>query len=323
MMQLWSEYQLSADVRQQTQNRQRHYHMADKILGFIGLGVMGEPMCGNLIDKSPAGTSVVAHDLNPAPLQRLQKRGLNTANTTASVANSADIIFLSLPGGAEVASVLRGADGVFANARPGTIIVDLSTSEVSLTRELASEAAGHNLQYADAPVARTRQAAKAGTLAIMVGASKSVYESIKPCLDSMASDVLHCGDIGAGQMVKILNNMVLFQTVVGLAEALTMARRAGLDGEVLFDALTQGSANSFALQNHGRKALLTGEFPEQAFSTSYARKDLLYALQLAEDTGTETPAATTVLDIFDRTIAAGKGDNYWPALLNVIDKDHQ
>jgi len=286
-------------------------------LGFIGLGVMGEPMCRNLIEKSASSVSI--YDIKPHPVTRLTEAGAQAKESIAQLAGSVDVLFLSLPGGAEVETVLSGADGVIANARPGSVIVDLSTSEVSLTRRMASVASENNIGYADAPVARTREAAISGTLAIMVGANKALYSSIEPFLACMASDILHCGDVGSGQIVKILNNMVLFQTVMGLSEALTMARRAGLDGEVLFDALGKGSANSFALQNHGMKSLLPGNFPEQAFSTNYAKKDLLYALQLAEDTNTETPGASTVLELFERTINKGDGDKYWPALINVID----
>lgn len=286
-------------------------------LGFIGLGVMGEPMCRNLIEKSP-GSSVHLFDLNPEPVSRLVAVGGAAAASIAHIAGSVDLLFLSLPGGAEVESVLTSADGVLSHARPGSTIIDLSTSEVTLTRTLAARAAQSGVRYADAPVARTREAAISGTLAIMVGADKFLFDEIEPYLSCMASDILHCGEVGAGQIVKILNNMVLFQTVLGLAEALTMARRAGLDGEVLFDALGKGSANSFALQNHGLKALLPAHYPEQAFSTRYAKKDLLYALKLAEDTGTMTPGAATVLDLFERTINRGDGDKYWPAIMNAI-----
>lgn len=290
-------------------------------LGFIGLGVMGEPMCRNLVEKMPQRSDVHIFDLNAEPLSRLAAAGATASDSVADVAASVDLLFLSLPGGAEVESVLTSADGVLSHARQGTTIIDLSTSEVTLTRNLAAHAAQLKIRYADAPVARTREAAISGTLAIMVGAEKTLFDEIKPYLSCMASDILHCGDVGAGQIVKILNNMVLFQTVLGLAEALTMARRAGLDGEVLFDALGKGSANSFALHNHGKKSLLPGVFPEQAFSTSYAKKDLLYALKLAEDTNTETPGATTVMKIFERTINSGDGDKYWPAIMNIIAAD--
>ena len=291
------------------------------VLGFIGLGVMGEPMCRNLIAKADKGSAIHLFDVNPEPVTRLVQCGGIQAESVSQLASKVDVLFLSLPGGAEVDEVLTTANGVFSSMRAGSIIVDLSTSEVSLTQRLAATAHSHGLQYADAPVARTREAAISGTLAIMVGADTMLFKTIQPYLACMASDILHCGDPGAGQMVKILNNMVLFQTVLALSEALIMARRAGLDGEILFDALSEGSANSFALQNHGKKALLPGDFPTQAFSTRYAMKDLLYALQLAEDTNVATPGASTVFNVFKQSIDAGDGDNYWPVIMNIIDRD--
>ncbi len=140
-------------------------------------------------------------------------------------------------------------------------MVDLSTAPPRLARRLYEEFNGKASAFADAPVARTRQAAIDGTLSIMVGGTKPTFERIEPLLRHMASEVTHCGDVGAGQTVKILNNMILFQTVVALAEGLSIARANGVDGKVLFETLTKGSADSFALRNHGMKALLPVGLP--------------------------------------------------------------
>ncbi|MBO6520565.1 MAG: NAD(P)-dependent oxidoreductase [Rhodospirillales bacterium] len=289
---------------------------------FIGLGVMGEPMCRNLTHKrETAGLDEVrAFDVREEPLARLAEQGAVASASARDAATGADVVFVSLPGGKEVEDILTGSGGLLDAMKPGAVFVDLSTSPVTLSRELAEKAEAKGIQYADAPVARTRQAAEQGTLAIMVGSSDDIFRRIKPLLDCVASDVLHCGGVGCGQMVKILNNMVLFQNVVALSEALTVARHAGMDGDVLFNALTQGSGDSFALRNHGMKALLPGEFPLQAFSTVYAQKDLSYALALADDIGRRLPGAENVKALFEQTIEAGFGDNYWPAVVNVIDK---
>ncbi|MBX2879230.1 MAG: NAD(P)-dependent oxidoreductase [Granulosicoccus sp.] len=293
-------------------------------IGFTGLGVMGEPMCRNLVlKKTDRKNAVQVYDLNKEPMQRLVDDGAVAASSIADMAAAVDVLLMSLPGGSEVEAVMTGPDGILAHARESLTIVDLSTSPVGLTRKLAQQALDQGIDYADAPVARTRAAAVEGTLAIMVGAEERVYQRIQPLLACMASDLTHCGAVGAGQTVKILNNMVLFQTVASLAEALTLARRSGLDGQVLFDALKQGSADSFALRNHGEKALLSGEFPLQAFSTRYATKDLDYALQLAEQTDCSTPGATMVKRLFEQTIDAGHGDEYWPALLHVIESNQR
>ncbi len=289
---------------------------------FIGLGVMGEPMCRNLAAKRESAglDDVRAFDVRAEPLARLAGQGAVAATSAAEAATGADIVFVSLPGGKEVEDILVGSGGLLDVMQAGSVFVDLSTSPVTLSRELAEEAAAKGVAYADAPVARTRQAAEAGTLAIMVGADNATYRRITPLLSCFASDVLHCGGVGRGQMVKILNNKILFQNVVALSEALSVARHAGMDGEVLFKALQSGSGDSFALRNHGMKALLPDQFPEQAFSTRYAAKDLSYALELAEQLGLTLPGAETVRALFEKSETAGFGDNYWPALINVIDR---
>lgn len=292
----------------------------DTTLGFVGTGVMGEPMCRNLALKSAA--TVIATDVRPEPLQRLAEHGVIVAESPAEVAGRSDVIFLSLPGGSELEAVCVQTGGLLECSRAGQTLVDCSTSPVKLTRELAARFAAKNVDYADAPVARTRAAAEAGTLSIMVGASEAVFERIRPLLACCASEVTHCGGVGAGQVVKLMNNMVLFQTVLALAEALSIARRAGVDGETLFATLSKGSADSFALRNHGMKALLPGEFPERAFPTGYALKDLSYALALAADSGVTAPGADCARDVLEQTVQAGFGDRYFPALLNVIDSDN-
>ena len=285
-----------------------------KPVGFVGLGVMGEPMCRNLARRS--GRQVLAFDLNAAPLERLQPHGVQRADLNA-IAAAAGPIFLSLPSGREVEAVCRALLPLLG---AGQTVIDCSTSPVGLTRTLAAEFAAKGVDYADAPVARTREAAEKGTLAIMVGASGEVFARIEPLLACCASDIVHCGDVGAGQMAKILNNMVLFQTVVALSEALALAEGAGVDGAAMFNTLTRGSADSFALRNHGMKAVLPGIFPERAFSARYALKDLSYALDLARQSGMELPGARTAEAYLEAAIAAGDGDAYWPVIARQVKR---
>jgi len=282
-------------------------------IGFIGLGVMGEPMCHRLHEQS--GRRVIAFDLDDAPLARARDAGMDVAASVQGVA-TADIIFTSLPDGP---ALERVAADLKPHLRAGQTFVDTSTAPVALTRRLAEEFQAAGVDYADAPIARTREAARAGTLATMVGASDEVLARIRPLLECYATDIAHCGEVGSGQVVKILNNMVLMQTVNALAEALTIGRRAGVDGATLFDALAEGSADSFALRNHGMKAMLPGKFPLKAFSTAYARKDLSYALDLADEAGVDAAGARTVGAALEAAAAMGLEDAYWPALLAAID----
>jgi 3-hydroxyisobutyrate dehydrogenase-like beta-hydroxyacid dehydrogenase len=285
-------------------------------IGFIGVGVMGEPMCRNLKVKS--GADVVALDRAPAPLQRLAEHGVRSAVTTREVVESSHVVFLSLPSGEAVRELADAPDGLLASVATGQTVVDLGTSPVDVTRQLAREFAQRGAIFIDAPVARTRAAAEAGTLAVMVGADAAVFESVRPLLATFASDITHCGPVGCGQVVKILNNMVLFQTVMALSEAKAIGERAGVDPELLFDALSKGSADSFALRNHGLKAVVPDKFPLRAFSVNYARKDLGYALRLAEETGVDAQGARVVDGWFFKAIEAGVEDQYWPVISRLI-----
>jgi 3-hydroxyisobutyrate dehydrogenase-like beta-hydroxyacid dehydrogenase len=291
--------------------------MSKPVVGFIGLGVMGEPMCRNL--RVRGGYRVVATDLDQAPLRRLAKHGVEAAAGVGAAVQAGDIVFASLPSGRVLEGVLRAPDGVLANLRAGQVFVDLGTSPVALTRKLAAELEARGARYLDAPVARTRQAAEAGTLSVMVGGDSATFDEVQPILACIASDITHCGAIGSGQVTKILNNMVLFETVAALSEACAIARRSGLDPALMFDTLAKGSADSFALRNHGMKAILPQSFPERAFSVEYARKDLAYALELAADTGVDAEGARRVDRLFARAIAAGLGEHYHPVISRIVD----
>ena len=284
-------------------------------IGFIGLGVMGEPMCRNLSTKS--GLKLTAFDRREEPLTRLAQVGVGRAASLAEMAAS-DVVFLSLPDGEAVRDVCLGNTGLIAVLNAGAIVVDLGTSPVALARELDSRFREHGVQFSDAPVARTRAAAEAGTLSIMVGAESRVFNTLEPLLRMMGEEVTHCGGVGSGQLVKIMNNMVLFQTVSALAEALAIGRSAGIDPAVMFSALSKGSADSFALRNHGMKAMLLDTFPQDAFSTAYAMKDLSYALELARDVGLDASGAQLVQDRFRQAIDAGFRDSYFPVVSRVI-----
>lgn len=293
--------------------------MSELVLGFIGLGVMGEPMCRNLRERS--GKRVLAFDLNQQPLGRLAEYGVEPAESAGATVAGSEVVFVSLPSGKELEALSQGKDGLLENVRSGQIIVDLGTSPVGLTRRLAAAFGKRGAAYLDAPVARTRQAAESGTLAAMVGGEAEVLAKVQPLMACFASDITHCGATGSGQVTKILNNMVLFQTVTALSEAYAIARGADVDPEVLFDALSKGSADSFALRNHGMKAILPRRFPLRAFSVDYAMKDLEYALQLAADGSVEANGARNVLQLFAQAIEAGLGDQYFPVISRILNRE--
>jgi 3-hydroxyisobutyrate dehydrogenase len=288
-----------------------------KTVGFIGLGVMGEPICRNLVKKS--GKRVIVFDLAPEPLARMRAEEAEIAGSAAEVIKQSDLLFLCLPSARHVRAVFEG-DGILKNIRRGQVVVDLGTSSVSQTRDFATQLQAKGAAWADAPIARTRQAAQDGTLSVMVGAAPALYAAIEPLIRCFATDVTHCGEVGAGQVTKILNNMVLFETVNALAEAVAVARHNGVDPKLLLDTLSKGSADSFALRNHGMKAIVPGNFPERAFSTEYALKDLSYALELAADAGLRIRGAELMGEVLQEAIDAGSKDNYFPVIAKHLDR---
>ena len=282
-------------------------------LGFIGLGVMGEPMCGHLARRS--GKPVLAHDLRAEPLARLTADGV-TAAPLVEIARRCDLILLSLPDGKAVAAVIAELE---PNLTAGQCVVDTSTSSVQLTRDIGARLAVRGIAFADAPVARTREAAARGELSIMVGATDATFTHIGPILETMGTDVTHCGPIGCGQVVKILNNMLVFQHTAALAEAIAIGRRNGVPPDVLLPTIAKGSGDSFVLRSHGMKSMLPRDFPERAFSTRYAIKDLSYALEMATASNLAVPGAELTMQRLKASEQAGNGEKYHPAMLSVID----
>ena len=286
------------------------------MLGFIGLGTMGAPMCRNLAAKS--GQEVRAYDSDLEALAQMDQRGVSPAESIRDVAEHADIVFLSLPGGPQVNAVCMGAASLLTHLKPGGLVVDFSTTPVNLARDLGARFSARGIQFADAPVARTRQAAIDGTLSVMVGASDKVFSRIRPYLEHVAGEITLCGGPGCGQAMKLINNMVLFQNVVALAEALALVGHAGIDPELAFEVLSKGSADSFALRNHGMKSMLKGDYPERAFSSEYALKDIRYALRLGEEAGLYLSGADHAKEMIKKAVRAGYGKEYFPALAKVI-----
>ncbi len=284
-----------------------------RTIGFIGLGVMGEAMCGHLARR--AGKRVLGCDLWAEPLQRLTALGVVGASV-ADIARQCDLVLLSLPDGKAVEAVLSELE---PGLTPGQCVVDTSTSPVGLTRDIGARLQAKGVGFADAPVARTREAAARGELSIMVGADAAMFAHINPVLQTMGTDVTHCGPVGCGQVVKILNNMLVFQNVAALAEAIALGRRNGVTPDLLLATIAKGSGDSFALRSHGMKSMVPGVFPERAFSVWYAIKDLAYALEMAEAAGIPVPGAELTMQRLREAEQAGFGEQYHPVVLRLID----
>lgn len=287
-------------------------------IGFIGLGVMGGPMCHNVALKHDG--AVVAFDLVPDAFAALRDTKAEFVSRIEDVWARADAVFLSLPGGHQVESVCIGPQGIPIQSRRPEIVVDLSTTPVSTARKVAEVLHSVGVAFADAPVARTREAAQKGQLSIMVGAPDDVFARIEPWLRYMGTDVTHGGDVGTGQALKLINNTLLFSNVVAIAEMMVLAEKAGLKPEIMIEAVSKGSGDSFALRNHAVKSMLPRNFPEKAFSPEYVMKDLSYVLQLASELDLSLPAAELAMRYYKATAEGGYSDRYFPAVINVVSK---
>lgn len=293
---------------------------ADKhpVIGFIGLGVMGGPMCRNVALKHPA--DVIAFDMNASAFHLLEGTKARRAASVADVAAQADVVFLSLPGGPQVEQVCVAPGGLTDGARRPAVIVDLSTTTVASARGVAEQLAARGVAFVDAPVARTREAAQRGELSIMVGADETLYPRIEPLLRYMGSDVTRCGDVGCGQVVKLINNALVFENTVALAEMMVLGERAGVQPDVLLDAVSKGSGDSFVLRNHGRKAMLPRQFPDKSFPPEYVLKDLGYVLELAAQTELTAHVAELARRYYAAAASGGFSGRYFPSVIELIDR---
>jgi 3-hydroxyisobutyrate dehydrogenase-like beta-hydroxyacid dehydrogenase len=224
------------------------------------------------------------------------------------------MIITCLPGGDFVKDIYLGKEKIVSKIKPNKFFIDMSTSQPDLMIELNKLITKKGSFFADAPIARTRQAARDGTLAIMVGSKREVYERIFPILEFMGNNIMHCGDVGTGQITKILNNMILFQTVVALSEAANIAEKYNMSVEDLFENITKCSGDSFALRNHGLKSIAQNHFPSPAFSSEYALKDLSYAINLGKTHNLNLPGANTAKMLLEKSIKNGDKDLYFPVI---------
>jgi 3-hydroxyisobutyrate dehydrogenase-like beta-hydroxyacid dehydrogenase len=288
------------------------------VIGFVGLGVMGGPMCRNVALKHSG--DVIAFDMSSAAFAALDGTKARRAQTLGEVAEQADLVFLSLPGAQQVEQVCLGSQGLASVSHVPSVIVDLSTTTVAVARSVGERLSSKGIAFADAPVARTREAAQRGELSIMVGADEALYVRIEPLLRYMGSDVTHCGALGCGQVVKLINNALVFENTMAIAEMMVVGERAGVQPSVLLDAVSKGSGDSFALRNHARKSMLPRLFPEKSFPPEYALKDIGYVLELAAQVGVSARVTQLAQRYYAATATNGWSGRYFPAVIEVVDR---
>ena len=283
-----------------------------KKIGFIGLGVMGMSMFRNLSKSNKY--EVNGFDIDK---EKMNRTDLKKSISIEEIFKKNDLIITCLPGGAQVEELFFKKK-MINFVREKQIIVDMSTSQPQLMVKISNNIKNKNAFFVDAPIARTRQAAIDGTLAIMVGSQKEIFDIVKPVFELMGSDVMYCGNIGSGQFTKILNNMILFQNVLALTEACQIAENYDLNVEQLFQNISKCSGASFALKNHGLKSIVKNYYPKRAFSVEYAKKDLSYAIELAENKNITLRGCKNINDLFSNAIDEGYGDLYFPVIKKII-----
>ncbi|MDH3638406.1 MAG: NAD(P)-dependent oxidoreductase [Gammaproteobacteria bacterium] len=283
-------------------------------IGFIGLGLMGKPMALNLWR---AGLELVVYNRSAAISDEFAGLGIDTARTPKEVAQRAPVVIVMVADTRAVEDVLFGAQGLGSGIAPGGMAVDMGTTEVLATRRFAERLATRNVDYVDAPVSGGVVGAQDGSLAIMVGARVSCFAKVKPIFEILGKNITHVGDIGAGQVAKAANQIIVGLTIGAVAEALTLAKRAGVDPAKVRAALAGGFAGSRILELHGQR-MIDGRFEPGAKAVTQ-RKDLFQALELAQTLDLKLPATALNMELYDRLIESDDGELDHSALVKVID----
>ena len=288
--------------------------LAGRRIGFIGTGVMGRWMIGHL---AAAGAELKIQNRNRAKADALAAPGVTVADTPAEAARGSDALILMVTDTAAVEAALFGASGAAEGLGSGSLIIDMGTTAVTATRDFASRLAGRGVEYVDAPVSGGEPAAREARLTIMAGGSDAALARARPVLERLGTRITHVGGVGAGQVAKAANQIIVALTIGAVAEALTLAKRAGVDPARVREAIRGGFAESRILELHGAK-MVTGAF-EPGGRVRIQRKDVDQALALARSLGLELPASALSLTLWDEMIARGWGDLDHSALIKLIE----
>jgi 2-hydroxy-3-oxopropionate reductase len=287
----------------------------EKAVGFVGLGIMGACMAGNLLE---AGHELVVHNRTRTKAERLAQRGARAADSPREVAEGSDVIITMLPGPPQVEEVVAGDGGLLEGAREGSLIIDMSTSSPILAQELARAARNKAVGMLDAPVSGGDVGARDGTLSIMVGGEENDFERARPLFRVMGETVVHVGGVGAGQVVKACNQIVVALVIEAIAEALVLGSKAGVDPDRVVEVLSGGLASNKVLEVKGEK-FLSHEFAPGG-KVEYHRKDLGIALEAGREYEVTLPVAAFVDQMFGVLEAKGRGGWDHSALLTLLEE---
>ena len=288
--------------------------MAERI-GFIGLGIMGEPMCRNLMK---AGYSCTVNTRTRSRAERLLSEGAVWSDTPKDTAVQSDVIITIVTDTPDVEKVILGENGIIEGIRPGSVVIDMSTISPSATRTMAAALEEKGADMLDAPVSGGDTGAIAGTLSIMVGGKQQAFDRCLPVFEAMGKSINLIGDHGAGQMTKLCNQVAVAVANLAMAEALVLAARAGLDMEKMLAAISGGAAGSWQLSNLAPR-IIKRDF-DPGFMVKLQQKDLRLVLGAASELGLGLPGASLAHQLFNAVEAAGEGDEGTQALVKSLER---
>jgi len=271
-------------------------------IGWIGLGVMGAPMCGHLLD---AGFELTVHTRGPEKAAPLRERGAAWADTPLEVARASDVVFTLVGFPEDVREVVLGDHGALAGCAPGSILVDMTTSQPSLAVEIAQAARERGVHAVDAPVSGGDVGARNAHLSIMIGGDAGIVRGLQPCWERMGRTIVHQGGPGAGQHAKMVNQTLIASSMVGVCEALLYAQRAGLDLETVLESVSSGAAGSWSLSNLGPRIIANDFAP--GFFVEHFVKDMGIALREAERMSLALPGLALARQLYVALCAQGHG----------------
>lgn len=271
-------------------------------IGLIGAGIMGKGLGRNIME---AGYDLSVTDKDPASVDRMTEMGASASNGVAGLSASNDLITTCLPSLSSIDAVYDGEDGILANAGPGSVVVDFSTSDPNVTRSLAAKAADRDITMIDAPMLRMEQNAWDGTLVLLVGGDPATVEKCDGLFRAVSERYFHCGDVGAGHTFKLLNNINGLSMHAVYCETFTLARKLGMDLERLLEVLLSGMSGSTILNAVTQRVVTGAEGP--VFATDVALKDATLFTRLAEDTGSPALVANAARQVYQLTSMQGYG----------------
>jgi len=274
-----------------------------RTVGFIGLGAMGRPMAANLIQ---AGYSLTVYDLVESAVAELTAKGAKQGMSPREVAQASEVIITMLPNNAIVEAVLTGSDGLLAGSRPGQIIIDMSSVTPGHTKKMAALAEAKGLDYLDAPVSGGVVGAKAGSLTIMAGGKAEALERCRELLMALGKKIYHVGPVGAGDTVKLVNNLIFGIGMVAVSEAMTLGVKAGLDPQVLHEVISVSTGRCYAMEAKVPNFVFKGEF-DGGFAVDLQYKDLEMASQTGKELGVPLLLTNVVGQVYEAARAKGLG----------------